>query len=59
MTNLQIINVQLNEKKENSIINTQVTMQQGKTKIKEQIAKQIRSNITVIEAEAQKNITQI
>jgi len=59
VTNLQIINVQLNEKKENSIINTQVTMQQGKTKIKEQIAKQIRSNITVIEAEAQKNITQI
>jgi hypothetical protein len=34
-------------------------MQQGKTKIKEQAAKEIRSQITVLSSSAEKNITQI
>lgn len=58
-TNIQIINAQLSSKREESLIGTQVTKQQGKTKTKEQRAKEIRSNITVIESESQKNITQI
>ena len=57
--NLQILNVALTAKREQSLINTQVTMQQGKTKIKEQTAREIRSQITIIETDAQKNITQI
>jgi regulator of protease activity HflC (stomatin/prohibitin superfamily) len=45
--NLQIINVQLSTKREESLIQTQVTNQQGKTKQREQTAKEIRSSITV------------
>ena len=59
MTNFQIINVQYTNKVESALVNTQVTMQQGKTKIKEQAAKEIRSQITVLSSSAEKNITQI
>jgi hypothetical protein len=48
--NFQIINVQLSEKREESLINTQVTIQMGKTKKKEQKAKEIRAGITVVES---------
>jgi len=58
-TNIQLINVQLSQKREQSLINTQVTKQQGKTKTKEQQAKEIRSNITVAASRADKQITQI
>ena len=58
-TNLQIINVQLSDKREQSLIQTQVTKQQGKTKTKEQKAKEIRSNIIVMQSESSKEITQI
>ena len=40
---LQILNVQLTDKRENSLIDTQVTKQQQFTKLKEQKAKEIRS----------------
>ena len=59
VTNLQIINVQLSDKRESSLIDTQVTKQQGKTKIKEQQAKEIRSSISVVQSESEKNITQV
>ena len=48
--NFQIINVQLSEKREESLINTQVTIQMGKPKKKEQRAKEIRAGITVVES---------
>ena len=57
--NFQIINVQLSEKREESLINTQVTIQMGKTKKKEQKAKEIRAGITVVESQSEKNITQV
>lgn len=57
--NLQIINVQLSPTREESLIKTQVTVQQSKTKKNEQKAKEIRSSIQVRQSEAQRNITQI
>lgn len=41
------------------MIKTQVTVQQSKTKKNEQKAKEIRSSITVLASQAQKNITMI
>jgi len=58
-TNLQIVNVQYQDKIENSLINTQVSKQQGLTKKKQQQAAQTRSEVSVIESQANKNITQI
>ena len=51
--------VQLSDKREQSLTQTQVTKQQGKTKTKEQKAKEIRSNITVMQSESAKQITQV
>jgi len=51
--------VQLADKRESSLTNTQVTKQQGKTKTKEQQAKEIRSSISVNASQAEKEITMI
>jgi len=57
--NLQILYVKLTDKREQSLIETQVSKQQGKTKTKEQKAKEIRSQISVIDSQSKKNITQL
>lgn len=49
----------MQRQREDSLIKTQVTVQQSKTKKNEQRAKEIRSSITVLASKAQKNITQI
>ena len=54
---LQVLNVKFLSDRERSLIETQVAKQQGKTLKKEQAAKAIRSQISLVESQAQKNIT--
>ena len=57
--NFQILNVKMQSKREQSLIENQVEKQKVKTSEKERQATAIRSTISVISSQAAKNITQI